>query len=192
MLNPRRIWLSFVLVSIVIFASACSASTPGPNTPSQSSADQAASINTTTPIKHVIVIIGENHTFDNIFATFQPPAGQTVSNLLSEGIITASGTLGPNASLAVQQQATNTGTYSLSPKKTGPYQMLPQPNTTYAAGLTPNQPDNRFPTSLPNGPYQITKYIPYQNSYSGDPIHRFYQIRSFAAFAILSSMRLRL
>ena len=30
---------------------------------------------TTTPIKHVIVIIGENHTFDNIFATYRPPAG---------------------------------------------------------------------------------------------------------------------
>ena len=28
---------------------------------------------TTTPIKHVVVIIGENHTFDNVFATYQPP-----------------------------------------------------------------------------------------------------------------------
>ena len=27
---------------------------------------------TTTPIKHVIVIIGENRTFDHVFATYQP------------------------------------------------------------------------------------------------------------------------
>ena len=29
---------------------------------------------TATPIKHVIVIIGENHTFDNVFGTYQPPS----------------------------------------------------------------------------------------------------------------------
>jgi phospholipase C len=40
----------------------------------------------------VIVIIGENHTFDNIFATYQPPAGQAIWNLRSEGIVTANGT----------------------------------------------------------------------------------------------------
>jgi len=45
-----------------------------------------ANQNTATPIKHVIVIIGENRTFDNIFATYVPKHG-TVSNLLSRGII---------------------------------------------------------------------------------------------------------
>ena len=34
---------------------------------------------TTTPIKHVVVIIGENHTFDNVFATYQPPKGFNTS-----------------------------------------------------------------------------------------------------------------
>jgi phospholipase C len=42
---------------------------------------------TATPIKHVIVIIGENRSFDHVFATYKPKAGQTVHNLLSEGII---------------------------------------------------------------------------------------------------------
>ena len=28
--------------------------------------------NTKTPIKHVIVIIGENRTFDHVFATYKP------------------------------------------------------------------------------------------------------------------------
>ncbi len=177
MLNPRRLWLSFVLIGIVVLVSACSQSIASPTTKSQTSTDQATSISTTTPIKHVIVIIGENHTFDNIFATYHPSSGQTIFNLLSEGIVTDSGSLGPKASLAAQQQATNTGsTYSLDPHKTGLYQTLPQPNTTYAVGLPQNKPDDRFPHNLPDGPYQITKYIPYQNSYSGDPIHRFYQM----------------
>src|SRR6266436_371426 len=35
---------------------------------------------TRTPIKHVILIIGENRTFDHVFATYTPPRGQTVSN----------------------------------------------------------------------------------------------------------------
>ena len=44
-------------------------------------------LNTKTPIKHVIVIIGENRTFDHIFATYKPKPGQTVDNLLSKQII---------------------------------------------------------------------------------------------------------
>jgi phospholipase C len=57
---------------------------------------------TATPIKHVIVLIGENHSFDNIFATYKPKPGQTVENLLSKGIINADGSPGPNAALATQ------------------------------------------------------------------------------------------
>ena len=51
--------------------------------------------NTATPIKHVIVIIGENRTFDHMFATYVPKnKGETVFNLLSEGIVKADGTPG--------------------------------------------------------------------------------------------------
>ena len=35
---------------------------------------------TATPIKHVIVIIGENRTFDHVFATYQPKRREAVSN----------------------------------------------------------------------------------------------------------------
>ena len=46
------------------------------------------SLNTATPIHHVVIVIGENRSFDNLFATYQPPAqGQSVFNLLSEGIV---------------------------------------------------------------------------------------------------------
>jgi len=130
---------------------------------------------TTTPIKHLIVIIGENHSFDNAFATFQPVHGQRVNNLLSEGIVTCDGQSGPNVGLAQQEQATDTTTYSIDPTQTGPYTTLPQPSTGSALGQPQNVPDARFPANLPNAPYQITKYVPYLDSFVGSPIHRFYQ-----------------
>jgi len=150
---------------------------------------------TTTPIKHVVVIIGENHSFDNVFATYQPPNHQAIRNLLSEGIVNASGAPGPNVSKAAQLTASNTSTYSLSPAITGKYSPLPQPNTTYVSsacdGLPGNSADTRFPANLANGPFQITRSVPYSDShvqyssfgqcelfgaYVGDPIHRFYQM----------------
>ena len=60
---------------------------------------------TTTPIKHVVVIIGENHSFDNVFATYQPPGHQKIWNLLSEGIVTKTGAPGPNFGKAAQLTA---------------------------------------------------------------------------------------
>jgi phospholipase C len=64
---------------------------------------------TQTPIKHVIVIIGENRSFDHVFATYVPKNGQTVHNLLSEGIINADGSPGPNFEKAQQLQAKDQG-----------------------------------------------------------------------------------
>jgi phospholipase C len=40
-------------------------------------------ISTRTPIKHLIVLIGENRTFDHIYGTYVPKHGQSISNLLS-------------------------------------------------------------------------------------------------------------
>jgi hypothetical protein len=59
---------------------------------------------TTTPIEHVVVIVGENRSFDHLFATYVPRRGETVWNLLSKGIITAEGTQGPHFGLAKQYQ----------------------------------------------------------------------------------------
>jgi phospholipase C len=60
---------------------------------------------TATPIKHVIVLIGENRTFDHVFATYLPQGRDSVQNLLSEGIINANGSPGWNFSKAAQFQA---------------------------------------------------------------------------------------
>ena len=41
-------------------------------------------IRTASPIKHVIIIVGENRSFDHVFATYQPKNnGETIANLLS-------------------------------------------------------------------------------------------------------------
>src|SRR5271156_293067 len=86
--------------------------------------------NTTSPIKHVIVIIGENRSFDHVFATYVPAKGQTIRNLLSSGIVNADGTPGPHFSWAEQHAATDTGgdAFLLNPpKSTFPGNKLPAP-----------------------------------------------------------------
>ncbi len=90
---------------------------------------------TVSPIKHVIVIIGENRTFDHVFATYQPPRGEHVDNLLSKGIITVEGTPGPNYGKAAQFSAIDSHFYSINPDHKAPYDHTnkPQPpGTTYA------------------------------------------------------------
>ncbi len=85
---------------------------------------------TVTPIKHVIVIIGENRSFDHVFATYVPKHGQSVWNLLSEGIVNADGTPGPNFYKVEQKAAVDQApdAFLLSPPKVSfPGQVLPAP-----------------------------------------------------------------
>ncbi len=81
--------------------------------------DSSRDNDTATPIKHVIVIIGENRSFDHVFATYVPKHGEKVWNLLSEGIVTAAGTPGPNFAKAEQTAAYDEQPdgYLLSPTK---------------------------------------------------------------------------
>ena len=98
----------------------------GAETPSVKSRDN----DTATPIKHVIVIIGENRSFDHVFATYVPKKGETVWNLLSEGVIKADGTPGPNFDKAEQKAAYDEASdgFLLSPTKTEfPGYVLPSP-----------------------------------------------------------------
>jgi phospholipase C len=128
-----------------------------------------------TPIEHVIVIVGENRSFDNMFATYHPKKGQTISNLLSRGIVNEDGTPGKNFGLAAQQLAQSKGEYVPTPEITGSYGTLPQPYAWGAFGQRKDIPDARFPADMPNGPFQITKYVSY-GTHTGDPIHRFFQM----------------
>ena len=85
---------------------------------------------TASPIKHVIVIVGENRTFDHVFATYQPTIpGETIDNLLSKGIIRADGSPGPNYGFALQFSAVDTFAdgYQISPGGLSLYANLPPP-----------------------------------------------------------------
>ena len=161
---------------------------------------------TRTPIKHVILLIGENRTFDHVFATYTPPAGQSVHNLLSEGIVNADGTPGPNVAAARQWQASNTGKYANAPTHTTPYSLLPSMNTggaptqaffssaAEAQAIEPALPTTDYAelaeggTGLPNDvvdtrfPTQLTN-APVDmnasisyNDYANSPVHRFFQM----------------
>lgn len=152
--------IKFGLLALVVFLSpAIAAATP----------------KAITPIEHVIVIVGENRSFDNMFATYRPKKGQTISNLLSQGIVKEDGTPGKNFNLAAQRLARNKGEYAPSPDIVGAYDLLPQPYAWGAFGQRKDIPDARFPADLPNGPFQITKYVSY-GTHTGDPLHRFFQM----------------
>src|SRR5580692_7883586 len=54
---------------------------------SASSADRGAATDrptTASPIKHVIVVIGENQSFDHLYATHVPPRGDSISTFWSK------------------------------------------------------------------------------------------------------------
>ncbi len=118
-----------VLATVALFQFTVGAGLAGATPTPQNSPDN----NTVTPIKHVIVIIGENRSFDHVFATYVPKHGQTVWNLLSEGIIKADGTPGPNFLKAQQLAATDEAyksedAFLLSPPKSEfPGNQLPAP-----------------------------------------------------------------
>jgi phospholipase C len=190
---------------------------------------------TQTPIKHVIVLIGENHSFDNVFATYRPKHGRIVSNLLAKGIIHADGSPGPDAAEAAQFMVTPPlpPNYFISTSIKTPYSpYLPTPELGGApshpinltellmelqinpAGVQPpfdntisdaqlaaiepaletsdlfllrtgatgaagtSGPDTRVTNynRLPNTVFQLTgPTLPY-DSYTGDMVHRFYQM----------------
>ncbi|MDQ6923385.1 MAG: alkaline phosphatase family protein [Pseudomonadota bacterium] len=130
---------------------------------------------TATPIEHLIVVVGENLSFDNLFATYEPAANQTVGNLLSRGIVDKDGAPGPHFADAAQHEANLRDRYAVTPAAGAAFTVLPRPGTTYAQGLPQYALDTRFPADLPNGPFRITRYAPY-TAMVGDPVHRFFQM----------------
>src|SRR6202171_655550 len=65
-------------------------------------------IKTASPIKHVIIIVGENRSFDHLFATYVPKSrDERVLNLLSQHIIKANGSPDEKFDRAHQFQVTS-------------------------------------------------------------------------------------
>jgi phospholipase C len=122
-------------------------------------------IATETPIKHIIYIVGENRSFDNIYGTYQPKDGQKIWNLVSQGIVNLDGTPGKNFVKGQQNQATsNNGRFSLSPLTKKAYTFLPVPTISSAqpAGVgvefgivdATGKPTAAFPQGDPSLPPQ--------------------------------------
>jgi phospholipase C len=107
---------------------------------------------TRSPITHVIVLIGENRTFDHLFATYVPRGPDAVRNLLSEGIINADGTPGPRFRVAAQYQAVapfRTHYYiSLNDEEKAPYATLPEPTLNFSPSPATGEPPP-FPAATP-------------------------------------------
>jgi phospholipase C len=105
---------------------------------------------TGSPIKHVIVLIGENRTFDHLFATYKPKRGESVSNLLSRGIINEDGTPGPYFKHSQQFQAEapfRTDYFiSLANADKAPYTTLPAPTLNFSPNGSAPPP---FPAATP-------------------------------------------
>jgi phospholipase C len=109
-----------------------------------------AGAETKTPIQHVVIIIGENRTFDHVFATYKPKKGESVSNLLSKGIVREDGTPGANFSLASQSFANDSSAdgFQLSPSGNTAYAVLPP---VLAGGGPPPFPDLASAKAIENG-----------------------------------------
>ena len=122
-------------------------------------------VRTETPIKHIIYIVGENRSFDNIYGIYQPKHGQKIWNLLSRGIVKADGTPGANFADGRQYQATsNNGRFFLTPLTKTAYTFLPVPTISSAqpegVGLefgivdASGKPTATFPQGDPDLPLQ--------------------------------------
>jgi len=149
----RRTWreraiAGLLFVTMTPFAAPVSAQ-PAGNNGEDNKKDNSK---TETPIQHVIVLIGENRTFDHLFATYVSPSGEPVKNLLSEGIIKADGTPGKNFKKAQQFQA-------IAPFKTkffihldandkAPYSILPEPTLNFSPSPATGEPPP-FPAATP-------------------------------------------
>ncbi len=129
----------------------------------------------TTPIKHLVVVVGENTSFDTLFATYRGAEGKVVRNLLSQGIVNADGTPGPNFARALQKSARSTGRYEVDFVATEPIPSLPRPHARADKGAR-KLPDEKIPEGLPPGPFQITRYRPYAEYTDSNPVHRFFQM----------------
>jgi phospholipase C len=95
-------------------------------------------VRTASPIKHVIILIGENRGLDHAFGVYKPKGqGQTISNVLSKGIVNEDGTPGPNFAKAQQFSVAGQTAYYIGAPSVGkmlysPVNLMPQPNTNGA------------------------------------------------------------
>jgi phospholipase C len=93
---------------------------------------------TESPIKHVIILIGENRGTDHTFGVYKPKGkGQTIDNILSNKVVNEDGSPGKNFASAQQFMVSVQSTYYVGApdkdkKAYGNSGQMPQPNTNGA------------------------------------------------------------
>src|SRR6516225_7830735 len=104
-------------------------------------------LTTATPIKHLVVVIGENRSFDHIYATYVPKSGHSILNLLSEGIIRPDGSPGRHFAAATQFITSGQTSYfiSVANRNKTAYTTLPAPTL----GGAPNTQSTTVPPFPP-------------------------------------------
>jgi phospholipase C len=168
----------------------------------------------------------ENRSYDHTYGTYVPRHGQSVSNILSKGIVNADGTPGPNFGAAAQFTVPPQPAFYIGAPTKTPYATLPPPDTlgsptaqsntappftslqiaaverdlepadlvlltTGATGLPARSLDTRVTNAahLPNGPFQLTgPTMPY-DAYTGDTIHRLFQMWQQSDCSVANSTR---
>jgi phospholipase C len=111
---------------------------PGNSNNNNNNNNSTGGVKTASPIKHVIILIGENRGLDHTFGVYKPKGqGQTIANVLSKGIVNEDGTPGPNFAKAQQfsvagQTAYYIGAPSIGKTPYSPTNLMPQPNTNGA------------------------------------------------------------
>ena len=134
----RRNWRLTTALSTSILAVSAFGLGTGAIAASNNNSDQVNPIKTASPIKHVIILIGENRGLDHTFGVYKPKGkGQTISNILSKGIVNIDGSPGPHFSLAQQYSvAVQSSWYFGAPDAAkipySPTNLMPQPNTNGA------------------------------------------------------------
>lgn len=129
-----RAALCVSVVALLAIGNAAVGNSAGP----AKNTDATDSVKTESPIKHVIILIGENRGLDHTFGVYKPKGkGQTISNMLSKGIVNVDGTPGPNFALAQQfavspQPNFYVGAPDIAKTLYGPSNLIPQPNTNGA------------------------------------------------------------
>ena len=124
----------FGLLGVSLAALALSQGVRAEDGPDHAAQNAADPIKTASPIKHVIIIVGENRSFDHLFATYMPKShDERVLNLLSERIVKADGTPNENFDRAHQFQITsapNGGKFFISAGSANKslYSTLPAPD----------------------------------------------------------------
>jgi phospholipase C len=152
-ITRRRRFTTAIGVSVAVSVFGLAGSAKNADTTAKTPSDAAAAFATESPIKHVIILIGENRGTDHTFGVYKPKGKkETIDNILSKGIVNEDGTPGENFDLAQQYAVAAQPSYYIGAPRHAKTaygtstNLMPQPNTNGA-------PQAPFSTPSGTGPF---------------------------------------